>query len=335
MSDLLSVVARDWHLLLPIGVVGALSWSIWLIRKVLSARYRPTVNDFRTTTSVVVPSFREDPDVLERCLDTWLAQDPTEIIIVLDVAGHRGLRPADRARRPAADGHLRSRTRASGPRWASASARRGARCWCSATPTPAGSPACWTPCRCRSSTRPSAPSAPGRTSTCRCRASGGGSPTGSSTCATTTTFRRRPRRRGGVRLRPDRGLPAQRRPARARAPRERVLPRPAVRRRRRRPADLAGARQRLQDRAPGQRPGAVDVPEQLPGLLQAAGAVEPQLLPLLPDRGVEGLAVAGAPGHQGHRAADPAHAGDDVRRGLLRRSPPGSPTAAGWPWPCR
>ena len=85
LNDVLSVVARDWHLLLPIGVVGALSWSIWLIRKVLSGRYRPTVNDFRTTTSVVVPSFREDPDVLERCLDTWLSQDPTEVIVVLDV----------------------------------------------------------------------------------------------------------------------------------------------------------------------------------------------------------------------------------------------------------
>jgi cellulose synthase/poly-beta-1,6-N-acetylglucosamine synthase-like glycosyltransferase len=84
VSDVLSVVARDWHLLLPIGVVGALSWSIWLIRKLLSARYRPTVNDFRTTTSVVVPSFREDPEVLERCMDTWLAQDPTEVIVVLD-----------------------------------------------------------------------------------------------------------------------------------------------------------------------------------------------------------------------------------------------------------
>jgi cellulose synthase/poly-beta-1,6-N-acetylglucosamine synthase-like glycosyltransferase len=85
VSDLLSVVARDWHLLLPIGVVGALSWSIWLIRKMLSARYRPTVNDFRTTTSVVVPSFREDPDVLERCLDSWLRQCPTEVIVVLDI----------------------------------------------------------------------------------------------------------------------------------------------------------------------------------------------------------------------------------------------------------
>jgi cellulose synthase/poly-beta-1,6-N-acetylglucosamine synthase-like glycosyltransferase len=86
VSEVFSVIARDWHLLLPIGVVGVLSWSIWLIRKVLSARYRSTVNLFRTTTSVVVPSFREDPDVLERCLDSWLAQGPTEVIVVLDVA---------------------------------------------------------------------------------------------------------------------------------------------------------------------------------------------------------------------------------------------------------
>lgn len=86
VSDILETIARDWRLLVPIGVVGALSWSMWLLRKVLSAGYRPTVNDFRTTTSVVVPSYREDPDVLERCLDTWLAQDPTEVIVVLDVA---------------------------------------------------------------------------------------------------------------------------------------------------------------------------------------------------------------------------------------------------------
>src|ERR687897_2252798 len=92
MEDFWSLVARDWTLLLPIGVVGALSWSIWLIRKLLSARYRPVVNDFRTTTSVVVPSFREDPDVLERCLDTWLAQDPTEVIVVLDVEDIDALR---------------------------------------------------------------------------------------------------------------------------------------------------------------------------------------------------------------------------------------------------
>src|SRR5689334_7404549 len=61
-------VVDHWRLLLPIGIVGGLSWGVWAVRKLLSVLYRPTVNDFRTTTSVVVPSFREDPDVLELAL---------------------------------------------------------------------------------------------------------------------------------------------------------------------------------------------------------------------------------------------------------------------------
>lgn len=74
------------RVVLPWGVVGVISWSVWLVRKILSLRYRPVVNGFRATTSVVVPSFHEDPQVLMRCLDTWLAQGPTEVIVVLDVA---------------------------------------------------------------------------------------------------------------------------------------------------------------------------------------------------------------------------------------------------------
>jgi cellulose synthase/poly-beta-1,6-N-acetylglucosamine synthase-like glycosyltransferase len=70
---------------LPLALAGLVVWALWLYRVILSRRSRPVVNDFSTTTSVVVPSFHEDPDILMRCLDTWLAQDPTEIIIVLDV----------------------------------------------------------------------------------------------------------------------------------------------------------------------------------------------------------------------------------------------------------
>jgi len=68
------------------GVFGIISWGLWLTRKFLSAITRPVSNSFRTTTTVVVPSFHEDPDVLLRCLKTWLRQGPSLIIIVLDVA---------------------------------------------------------------------------------------------------------------------------------------------------------------------------------------------------------------------------------------------------------
>lgn len=77
--------AGGWKELMPLGVAGIVVWSLWIYRAVLSRFAKPVVNDFRTTTSVVVPSFREDPDILLRCLRTWLVQEPSEVIVVLDV----------------------------------------------------------------------------------------------------------------------------------------------------------------------------------------------------------------------------------------------------------
>jgi hyaluronan synthase len=76
---------EDLRHLLPIGIVGMISWSVWLTRFTLSRFYRPVAAGFTTTTSVVVPSFREEPDILDRCLESWLAQDPTEVIVVPDL----------------------------------------------------------------------------------------------------------------------------------------------------------------------------------------------------------------------------------------------------------
>ncbi|WP_239310423.1 MULTISPECIES: glycosyltransferase family 2 protein [unclassified Frankia] len=84
LSSVIDRIGSYWGLV-PLGIAGVISWSVWLFRRVLSSRYKPTENDFRASTSVVVPSFREDPDVIERCLKTWLDQDPDEIIIVPDV----------------------------------------------------------------------------------------------------------------------------------------------------------------------------------------------------------------------------------------------------------
>ena len=157
-------VVDHWRLLLPVGIVGGLSWGVWGVRKLLSVLYRPTVNDFRTTTSVVVPSYREDPDVLDARLDTWLGQDPDQVIIVLDVADteaqrrllarkdprlrvilfeHAGKRSALGVGIRAARGEILVLTD-SDTRW---------------------SGDCWQPCRCRSSTPRSAGWAPGRAST--------------------------------------------------------------------------------------------------------------------------------------------------------------------------
>ncbi|MER5674820.1 glycosyltransferase [Pseudonocardia alni] len=75
---------QDWPVVVTIGVIGVLSWSTWAARRLLSCRYRPHPPGWTTTVSVVVPSFREDPAVLLDCLRTWLAEDPDEVLVVLD-----------------------------------------------------------------------------------------------------------------------------------------------------------------------------------------------------------------------------------------------------------
>lgn len=81
-----AVGETGWRELVPLGLAGIFVWLLWIVRAILSRFAKPVVNDYRTTVSVIVPAYREDPDILLECLDTWLEQNPTEIIIVPDVA---------------------------------------------------------------------------------------------------------------------------------------------------------------------------------------------------------------------------------------------------------
>ena len=69
----------------PLAIAGVIVWGLWLYRFILSRRARPIVSDFRATTSVIVPSFHEDPEILMSALESWRRQQPDEIIVVLDV----------------------------------------------------------------------------------------------------------------------------------------------------------------------------------------------------------------------------------------------------------
>jgi N-acetylglucosaminyltransferase len=74
------------HPYVPMAIAGTIVWSVWLVRFAISHTAKPIVSGYRATTSVVVPSYHEDPDILLDCLATWRAQHPTEIIVVLDTA---------------------------------------------------------------------------------------------------------------------------------------------------------------------------------------------------------------------------------------------------------
>lgn len=86
-SWLLEALGSDsWQQVAPLGIAGLLVWSLWLYRVALSRRAPAIENDFRTSTSVVVPSYREDAQILANCARNWLSHDPDELIVVVDVA---------------------------------------------------------------------------------------------------------------------------------------------------------------------------------------------------------------------------------------------------------
>jgi hypothetical protein len=52
----------------PLGVLGLFRWSCWLVRRIPAVLYKPIVNNFRTTMSIVVPTYQEDPVIFETAI---------------------------------------------------------------------------------------------------------------------------------------------------------------------------------------------------------------------------------------------------------------------------
>src|SRR5712691_1031676 len=90
---MMALVVPRW---LPISALGVFVWSAWLIRQLLGAGYRPAVNRHSDTASVIVPVYREDPEVLERCLRSWQSNGPDEIFLVIDKSEHALIQLATR-----------------------------------------------------------------------------------------------------------------------------------------------------------------------------------------------------------------------------------------------
>jgi N-acetylglucosaminyltransferase len=72
-----------FHFWLPFGFLGLISWSLWIFRRMLTAFYRPTSNQYWQEASVVAPAFREAPEVLDAAVRSWIAAGAAEIVIVM------------------------------------------------------------------------------------------------------------------------------------------------------------------------------------------------------------------------------------------------------------
>jgi hyaluronan synthase len=75
--------------LIPIGILGLFRWMMWLAKRIPALFYRPIVNDYTATATIVTPVYNEDPVLFRRALDSWIANAPDKIIAVVDVTDTR------------------------------------------------------------------------------------------------------------------------------------------------------------------------------------------------------------------------------------------------------
>jgi cellulose synthase/poly-beta-1,6-N-acetylglucosamine synthase-like glycosyltransferase len=68
----------------PLGVLGLIRWSFWLVRRIPAVLYQPVAEGPRRPISVVVPVYQEDPVVLAAAIESWLDNHVSEVILVID-----------------------------------------------------------------------------------------------------------------------------------------------------------------------------------------------------------------------------------------------------------
>jgi cellulose synthase/poly-beta-1,6-N-acetylglucosamine synthase-like glycosyltransferase len=68
----------------PLGILGLIRWSFWLVRRIPAVLYKPVINDFRLSMSIVVPTYQEDPVIFAAAIESWLANRVKEVILVID-----------------------------------------------------------------------------------------------------------------------------------------------------------------------------------------------------------------------------------------------------------
>jgi cellulose synthase/poly-beta-1,6-N-acetylglucosamine synthase-like glycosyltransferase len=70
----------------PLGVLGLIRWGCWIVRRIPAVLYRPVVDEYRLSMSLVVPVYQEDPQVFAVAIESWLANDVEEVILVIDAS---------------------------------------------------------------------------------------------------------------------------------------------------------------------------------------------------------------------------------------------------------
>jgi hyaluronan synthase len=83
LLQLRNAIEDGGHLYL-FSLLVALIWFVWLVKVLISRRYAPCQNDFRTSSSVVIPVVDEPVDLFRDVLSRIVQQDPTEVLVVIN-----------------------------------------------------------------------------------------------------------------------------------------------------------------------------------------------------------------------------------------------------------
>ena len=70
---------------------STLVWALWILKVVLSRRYRPVTAAYDVSTSVVIPVVDEPLDLFRSVLARIVAQHPDEVIVVINGAVNTAL----------------------------------------------------------------------------------------------------------------------------------------------------------------------------------------------------------------------------------------------------
>src|SRR2546422_140449 len=81
---------------IPLGIIGSMTWSLWAVRRFYGATYKPFQGAFTATTSVVVPVYMEDPEVLLQAIESYLENKLSEHQADSDEGPGKETRPGSR-----------------------------------------------------------------------------------------------------------------------------------------------------------------------------------------------------------------------------------------------
>ena len=90
--DFLTITLATLQIPLPVGILGVWRWGVWLFRRFIGLFYYPQEpTGYMTTTTVITPVYNEVPHVFQAALRSWAANQPTEIIAVIDHSDEKSI----------------------------------------------------------------------------------------------------------------------------------------------------------------------------------------------------------------------------------------------------